>query len=293
VHGRLGHGIGEHSRKRPHRRHAPDGHDAGAGVVRRGPGYEKPSELLAGTHHRQLVDSHDALELLVGDLEERRAGVDAGPVHEHVHTAVRSEHPADQVRKLVAAGGVARLEAAVAVEAGEGCAHRLALGLVAAHYDGPGAGPGERAGNAAPEHAGAADHHGDPAVETERGGVVTGPVHRMSVQTSPASVPELLVGVGGVEGKERRRAPYHATSGPQYRAGTLIATCRYVSGEWWCRSFATHATIAEATGCGGVSHIRAVWARARGSWVPEPVAHAPNPKVVSFWGLRPRSADIE
>ena len=132
--------------------------------VASGPLDEVAAELLAGAHDGELVDGDEPLQLVVGDLEERRRRVGAGAVDEHVDPAVRAEHPLDERAELVADGRVARLERHVAPPPASRSRDR------ASPFSGsrptttvraPAA--GERLGHAAAEHAGAADAPPPPA----------------------------------------------------------------------------------------------------------------------------------
>ena len=72
------------------------------------------AEDLAGAEDGGEVGVDDALEFLLGDVEERGGGVDAGAVDEDVDLAGALEHGVEQVLERLARGDVDRHEVALA-----------------------------------------------------------------------------------------------------------------------------------------------------------------------------------
>ena len=83
VDGALGRRVGEHARQRQDARHRADVDDrsAMAGVD------QVLAEHLTSEEHALQVDANDAIELVFGDVEKRRRGVDAGAVDDDVDAA--------------------------------------------------------------------------------------------------------------------------------------------------------------------------------------------------------------
>ncbi len=159
--------VREHARQRREAGRAADVDDARPLAGRLRALDEVAPELLARAHDGELVDRDEPLELLVGDLEERRRRVDAGAVDEDVDRPCEASTRATRSRssaRLVASHGsnvdVAAVQRSRSSAASPSRAvapddHRASARL------------GERLRHPAAERPGAADDHGNPSVQPE------------------------------------------------------------------------------------------------------------------------------
>ena len=161
MHRGLGRGVGEHARKRHKSRHRAE-IDDGAAL----PALDQiAAEHLAAQEHALVIDAHDAVELVLGDVEEGRGRIHAGAVHDDVDAAGLPQDLGQQSLERGLLAGLAGMEIAAAARRVDALQLRLGLLLVAAHEHNLAACAGQTLGHGAAELAGAANDDGDLAVQ--------------------------------------------------------------------------------------------------------------------------------
>ena len=125
------------------------------------------SENLAGEEDAFQVDAHDAVILVLGDVEEGGCGIGAGAVDEDVDFTGAREHGGEEVLERGFAGGVGGEEIAFAAGARDFVEARPGFFLVAAHEHDFGARAREAFGHRAAQFARAAEDDGDFSVKVE------------------------------------------------------------------------------------------------------------------------------
>ena len=164
MHGALRRRVGDDARQR---------HDAGhrAEIDDRAPlpaVHEIFAEDLAAEENTLHVHAQDAVELLLGDVEEGRGGIDAGAIDDNVDPAAALEHGGEQALDLGLAGGLGGVKPGLAAGGGDLVEPRLRLLGVAADNDDLGARAGQAFSHGTAQFAGAADDDCDLAGEVKK-----------------------------------------------------------------------------------------------------------------------------
>ena len=125
------------------------------------------SENLTAEENALHIHAENAVELLFGDVEERRGGVDAGAIDENVHAAGTLENGGEQAFDFWLAGGFSGVEPSLASGSGDSIEAGFGFVGIAANDDHFGASAGESFGHRATEFSGTADDDGDLTGETK------------------------------------------------------------------------------------------------------------------------------
>jgi len=152
MHGGFRRRVGEHARQRrkPGRRAEVD--DAAGFLLD-----EVLAKHLAGQHDAFQVHVDDAVELIFGNVEERRRRIDARAVHQNIHATKFLQNIREQLLQRCLGSRFARKEFSVAAALGDGIQTRLSLGRIAANERHRRARDGDAFGHFAAQHARAAD----------------------------------------------------------------------------------------------------------------------------------------
>ena len=165
------------------------------------------AEHLAAQEDALQVHPHDAVELLLRDVEERRGRIDAGAVDDDVDAARALEHGVQQRLQAAPVGGIGGMEPALAAEGGDPGEPRLRILLVAPDEHDLRARAGQALGHRAAQFAGAADDDGHPAFQGKQDVEII-LACSMVEEDSPSRFP------GKRNGKDLRRSRWRARQDP-------------------------------------------------------------------------------
>ena len=123
------------------------------------------AEHLAAEEHALQVHANDAIEFILGDVEKRRGGVDAGAVDDDVDASGTTQHGVEQRLDLRFARRFGSVKPRASARRVDSRDPRIGFVLVAPDDHGLGACPRKPFGHGAAQLAGAADDDRDLAVE--------------------------------------------------------------------------------------------------------------------------------
>ena len=155
--------VGEHSRQRNVRRHAPDIQDRSAAAR-----FDHlTAEDLTGLVNALEIRLDDVIPVRVLDVEVRIRRVDTGRVDQHVEPLMPLEYRFEQRFERFAGSGVDGNKHGTSTVRLDLCDARLTALFASSRNDHVRAGACQTGRQRAAEHAGSADHDGDLTFETE------------------------------------------------------------------------------------------------------------------------------
>ena len=165
MHRRLRRAVGEHARQRLEPAHRAEVNDVAALAARD----EIFAEHLAGEVKRLEVRVHDAVELLLGDIEKWRRRIHARAVDDNVHLAGLRENVCKQRFERGLGGDVRLREPRLAADRRDALEPRIGLLRIAPDEHNFRARLREALGHRATKFAGAANDDRDFSVQAKQG----------------------------------------------------------------------------------------------------------------------------